>query len=181
MGNHINALSYLKGFILIAPPKGSCNYDICNTTHSVDSFALTFLGLTIVVYFHNVDSHTILDLSGWKLVTSLYSLLIFVTFLCVCNFYLRLIDWDKYFFFTDGGSTTAINYDLKKGFMCTGIGVSANNVFLALFLSPSNYTQQSLESHQIHVGHLRWFPRIPLCIPTAQNLSVLSANSRAHA
>ena len=73
-------------------------------------------------------------------------------------FVFRFIEWDKYFCFADGRSTTAINYDSKKGFMCTGIGVSANTVFLALFLSPANYTQQSLESHQIHVGHLRGFP-----------------------
>lgn len=125
-----------------------------------------------------MDSHTVLELSGWKFVTSLYLVLIFVTLLCICNFYFRFIECDKYFSFTDGRSTTAINYDLKKGFMCTGIGVSANNVFLALFLSPSNYTQQSLESHQIHVGHLRRSPWIPLCIPIAQNLS---AHSRAHA
>ena len=72
-------------------------------------------------------------------------------------FIFRFIEGDEYFCFADGRSTTAINYDSKKGFMCTGIGVSSNTVFLALFLSPSNFTQQSLESHQIHVGHLSWF------------------------
>lgn len=40
---------------------------------------------------------------------------------------------------------------VKKGFTCSGIGVSANGVFIALFLSPSNHTQQYLESHQIHI------------------------------
>ena len=55
------------------------------------------------------------------------------------------------FCFVDGRPATAVNYDAKKGFVCSGIGVSANGLFLALFLSPVNYTQQSLESHQIHV------------------------------
>ena len=75
--------------------------------------------------------------------------------LCLSFLFSGFIEWDRYFCFADGGSATAINYDAKKGFMCTGIGVSANTVFLALFLSPSNYTQQNLETHQIHVGHLR--------------------------
>lgn len=58
-----------------------------------------------------------------------------------------------FFYFADGGPAAAVNYDAKTGFMCSGIGVSSNALFLALFLSPSNYTQQSRESHQIHVGY----------------------------
>ncbi|XP_078347506.1 general transcription factor 3C polypeptide 4-like isoform X3 [Oculina patagonica] len=60
----------------------------------------------------------------------------------------------------DERAATSVNYDVKKGFVCSGIGVSANALFLALFLSSSNYTQQSLESHQIHIRfvNIAWGP-----------------------
>lgn len=45
----------------------------------------------------------------------------------------------------------SIDYNAKKPFMCNGIGVSRNAVFIALFLFPSNYTSQSLESHQTQI------------------------------
>lgn len=51
----------------------------------------------------------------------------------------------------DATSVRSVDYDTKKGFLCSGIGVSANDAFITLFLSPSTCTLQSLESHQIHV------------------------------
>ena len=51
----------------------------------------------------------------------------------------------------DAKSVRSVDYDTKKGFLCSGIGVSANDAFITLFLSPSTCTLQSLESHQIHV------------------------------
>ena len=51
----------------------------------------------------------------------------------------------------EGTPTRSVDYDAKKGFLCSGIGVSANAAFITLFLSPSNYTQQSMESHQTHI------------------------------
>ena len=45
----------------------------------------------------------------------------------------------------------SVDYDTKKGFLCNGIGVSANDTFITLFLSPSTCTHQSLESHQTQV------------------------------
>ena len=56
------------------------------------------------------------------------------------------------FVLTDTGTASAANCVVKRAFSCSGIGVSANGVFIALFLSPSNYTKQYLESHQIHVS-----------------------------
>lgn len=51
----------------------------------------------------------------------------------------------------DGAVASAVSCVAKKGFTCSGVGVSANGVFIALFLSPSSHTQQYLESHPIHI------------------------------
>lgn len=55
--------------------------------------------------------------------------------------------------------------------MCTGIGVSTNAAFLALFLSPSNFTQQSLESHQIHVSWSFKIKVLSTCTLGTQNMT----------
>ena len=51
----------------------------------------------------------------------------------------------------DGTPTRSVDYDAKRGFLCNGIGVSANAAFIVLFLSPANYTRQSVEAHQTHI------------------------------
>lgn len=62
----------MKGFTLIVKlhpqrPRAILR-DIWNITQSVNRFALAFIGLPIVIYCQNVDSHTVLELLWWKFV-----------------------------------------------------------------------------------------------------------------
>lgn len=51
----------------------------------------------------------------------------------------------------DAAQVKSVKYDAKKTFLCSGIGASAHGAFFALFLSPSNHTHQSLETHQTRI------------------------------
>ena len=51
----------------------------------------------------------------------------------------------------DANISKSVDYDDSKGFSCHGIGVSANGVFITLFLSRTDYTRKFVEWHEAKV------------------------------
>ena len=109
-------------------------------------------GSSVIIFSFSVKGTVLSQKPTYKIITEVHRLPITgltcarggTVFSCSLDGSVQMLTSDK-------TPPRSIDYNAKKRFLCNGIGVSANAVFVALFLFPSNYTSQSLESHQTQI------------------------------